>query len=333
MLISASFTAPSQLAAAPYIPSIGATGAGGVSSFAYNGTIAHTVLRRTSDPADGEQLPIPMPLRYKERSFKWRDLPHPFAQRHAPSVDGVDIFRSSASVLRTLVADHVVQGRIIFPGAGYLEMARAVATAGTALRAVFFLQPLAIETPGLLVECVVRDGGFEARSGIDEDGFLVETAMHCSGSLALSDGWQRTDLVSTRARLCAHAEDTGALYDGFHAIGLQYGPGYRTLAQAWSGAADALAQLQVRTMQQGTQVHPGDLDDAQCASVLASRMDGETRLPFAVDDAKLECTPGQLWAVRRITTALSALPPQPPHASTCPRDSMLVPRARKWLIL
>ena len=33
----------------------------------------------------------------------------------------------------------VVHGRIIFPGAGYLETARAAATSGSALRGVFFL--------------------------------------------------------------------------------------------------------------------------------------------------------------------------------------------------
>ena len=52
-----------------------------------------------------------------------------------------------------LLADHVVAGRIVFPGAGYLEMARAAgAAAGESvespgLHAVFFLQPLVLEEP------------------------------------------------------------------------------------------------------------------------------------------------------------------------------------------
>ena len=94
--------------------------------------------------------------------------------------------------------------------------------------------------------------------------------------------------------------DVRALYDGFDAAGLQYGPGYRTLVQAWGGAINALARLRARSTHEGTQVHPADLDDALCTSaiVASSRGDGETRLPFAVDDALLRGAPGELWAVR-----------------------------------
>jgi hypothetical protein len=50
----------------------------------------------------------------------------------------------------------------------------------------------------------------------------------------------------------------------------------------------------------GTHVHPADLDDALCTSaIIASNGGGETRLPFALDDALLQGAPGELWAVRR----------------------------------
>ena len=108
------------------------------------------------------------------------------------------------------------------------------------------------------------------------------------------------------ARSCkrggAHAVDVSAVYAGFDAAGLQYGPGYRTLAQAWGGASTAAAaRLRTRTSQHGTQVHPADLDDALCVSALASGggSAGKTRLPFAVDGALLQGAPGALWAVRR----------------------------------
>ena len=61
-----------------------------------------------------------------------------------------------------------------------------------------------------------------------------------------------------------HIADVGGLYDGYHAVGLEYGPGYRTLVQAWGGASDAAARLRARATRQGTQVHPADLDDALC---------------------------------------------------------------------
>ena len=130
--------------------------------------------------------------------------------------------------------------------------------------------------------------------------------MHCSGAIATDAVWLRVEYASLRTR--SHAADVGALYDGFDAVGLQYGPGYRTLLNAWGGASDALARLRARSTREGKQVHPAHLDDALCTSAAMTASNGgcETRLPFAVDDALLQGAPGELWAVRsRISSALS----------------------------
>ena len=81
---------------------------------------------------------------------------------------------------------------------------------------------------------------------------------------------------------------------------MQYGPGYRTLANAWVGGGSAAARLQSRSTHEGTQVHPADLDDALCVGALVASGDDETRLPFAVDDALLQGAPAELWAVRAL---------------------------------
>merc|ERR1712139_618733 len=106
--------------------------------------------------------------------------------------------------------------------------------------------------------------------------------VHCSGATASGTTSQRIDHASLRTS--SHAADVGALYDGFDAVGLQYGPGYRTLVQVWGGGSTALARLRARSTHEGTQVHPADLDDALCTSgvIASSGRDGETRLPFAV---------------------------------------------------
>jgi len=231
---------------------------------------------------------------------------HPFAQRRlAPTADGANVFWSSPASFIHLVANHVVQGRIIFPGAGYLEMACAAATSGAAaLHGVFFLQPLAVEVSGLLVECSAVEGRFEVRSG-EEGASMADATVHCSGGVGVNQVWQSIDHALVRDSLCAHDADIGALYCGFDAVGLQYGPGYRTLVQAWSGSVGdaAAARLHARSGQQGTQVHPADLDDALCVGVLMSRGGSggtgaeETRLPFAVDAAQLQGAGGQMWAV------------------------------------
>ena len=271
-----------QLAAA-----VTGAGSGGVSSFGYAGTIAHAVQRRA---VAAEELALfQLPLAYCRHGFAWREPPHPFAQRRLASSDGATaVFRSpAAGALHALVADHVVSGRVVFPGAGYLEMARAGGAA--TLRGVYFVEPLAIEAADLLVECSVVDGRFEVRSGA-ADAMDDDATVHCSGATGIDATWQHVEHASLRTSVPC-AADVGTLYDGFHAVGLQYGPGYRTLVQAWGGRRTALARLRTRLTLEGTrtQVHPADLDDALCTSAVigSSGGDSETRLPFAVDEALL----------------------------------------------
>ena len=167
------------------------------------------------------------------------------------------------------------------------------------LRGVFFLQPLAVEAAGLQVECALADGRFEVRSG-ESDGATADVAVHCSGNLAAGGERQRIDHASARCVSGARGAAVGALYDGFDAAGLQYGPGYRTLRQAWGGGEGATARLGARSTHEGTAVHPADLDDGLCLGALVPSEgsgEGGTRLPFAVDEAALRGVAGALWAV------------------------------------
>jgi 3-oxoacyl-(acyl-carrier-protein) synthase/acyl carrier protein len=250
-----------------------------------------------ADPAGGGvgALPTTPNMVYRRLELGWCGPRHPFAYRNQPlSCNGDVIVRSpTVGLLHAVVADHIVQGRVIFPGAGYLEMARA--TGAMALHGIYFLQPLAIEGGSLFVECALSDGRFEVRSGANET--IKSATVHCSGEVAGACGWWRID--HTPVRVCPHAADVALLYDGFDVVGLQYGPGYRTLLKAWGGGSNALARLGARLTQEGTQVHPADLDDAFCTSAaIAMGGGGETRLPFAVDDAQLQGALGKLWAVR-----------------------------------
>ena len=65
------------------------------------------------------------------------------------------------------------------------------------MRSVYFLRPLAVEVPGLLVECAVLDGRFEVRSG--EADAIEGATVHCSGATAGDNIWQRVDHASLRA--------------------------------------------------------------------------------------------------------------------------------------
>ena len=312
-----------QLSSLPVHLGRASTQKGGVSSFGLNGTIAHAVLAwkevravdswgasrkvtATRSQMDAgsvtHQVPPSSSLAYRRRAFPWLSPSHPFLQHCVAESEVAITFQSSTARFAMLVANHIVHGQVLMPAAGYLEMARASAS-GSALRGVFFLQPLAIQTTEVLVECSVADGRFEVRSG--EADALADVGVHCSGTVATGGGWRRVKHASVRTSSCAYAASVGTLYDGFYATqDLQYGPGYRTLAQAWGGESDAVTRLRARATREATEVHPADLDDALCTSYLImSSGGGETRLPFAVDDAQLQGALGKLWAVRHPAAA------------------------------
>jgi hypothetical protein len=255
-------------------------------------------------------------LTYQRLSFWWQPDGHPFLQRAIRTPEPSLTYRFDAGVgcCLSLVSDHIVHGRIIFPGAAYLELARAAACSAPTqalLKETFFLKPLAVESSHLVVECMVASGRFEVRSQIDPGGFPVtcDSPLHCTGAYTIKG--EQVALVGdpawTRCTICALAAHTQSLYDHFSATGLQYGPGYRTLAQAWCGLGSATTQLHARPTQQGTHVHPADLDDALCASALvfsdrtarsSAPIESAAHLPFALDCAMLHREQTVLWAVR-----------------------------------
>merc|ERR1711938_191244 len=111
------------------------------------------------------------------------------------------------------------------------------------------------------------------------------------GAAAEADAWWAVEAGSAQRR-CATAAYAGAFYSALAAVGLAYGPAFRTVEAAWAGDGEAASRLRRRAALQGTQVHPADLDGAlQASSLLARGGGGEgggaTRLPFAVDAARL----------------------------------------------
>jgi hypothetical protein len=237
----------------------------------------------------------------------WLEHAHPFARQCLETSHAGHFCSHLAGIaLACLVADHVILGRVIFPGAGYLEIGKAIASHGGTtqenLAQIFFVQPLAVEVAGLHMECAMANSRLEVRSGTlsGNAATLDDTAVHCVANITAQDDWQRIEQASAHSDMCTSVVGLDLLYNSFSSVGWQYGPCFRTLAQAWGSSERATARLRARATHEGTAVHPADLDDGLCMAAMASSGDGdgETRLPFAVDEARLQGGGGELWAVR-----------------------------------
>ena len=250
------------------------------------------------------------------------------------SHDRAAAFRApAAGALVGLVAEHVVQGRVLVPGVTHIELARAACCAGAdapddgaRLRGVIFVLPLALDGEGGVtrshkLEYVLdneRGGTFEVRSGAAAAGAAGALA-HCTGAArpaaAAALAWEAGAAAARRGG-CERAVGARAQYDGFDAAGLEYGPVYRALERAHAAgdaAADgatgvarrgAAARLRSTARPRGVAVHPAELDGAlQLGGALAPvgpAADGATatRLPFGVDESLVRRGADEAWAAR-----------------------------------
>ena len=289
-------------------PLTAAAKAAGVSSFGYSGTIAHAIvgMRECTPPLNQRATPQ---LVYEQRSFPWREASHPFAQVLQPASEAGSasmVYHSRVhGALRLLVAEHVVQGRTIFPAAGYLEMAHAASLAATRstpakLCGVFFLLPLALSEASADAIVAIELTPFESFE-VSSTSASGDAEVHSSGSLAPA-GKQLMEGLSSfeqMRKICTDGVAKKEFYELLDKSGLNYGPAFRAVESVWttSGCIPRVATLRSRKLRQGTNVHPADLDGALQLSVANLAPDNTgTRLPFAVDDAHLLGHAGSLSA-------------------------------------
>ncbi|MFB7270936.1 type I polyketide synthase [Streptomyces sp. NPDC056244] len=210
------------------------------------------------------------------------------------------------------LADHVVNGMVLFPGTGFVELAvRAAAQAGCDR-----VEELVLTTPLILA----HDDAAEIQisiGGADDNGHRelrchsrpsgVQDAiwtLHASGRIGREEYVVDFD-ASVWPPEGATAVDTATveeLYDRFFRKGLRYGPAFRGLSAAWRRGGEIYAEVtlpQYAGDADGYGVHPALFDSVLHSTVFAGPEDtSRGLLPFAWSGVSVHATGASALRVR-----------------------------------
>ncbi|WP_129837867.1 non-ribosomal peptide synthetase/type I polyketide synthase [Streptomyces sp. RFCAC02] len=283
-----------------------------------------------------EGAPVPLPRYPWRRDRYWTESPavarvrlgrldHPLLGRR---VDGAEpVWESTLDPERLpYLSDHRMQGNVLFPAAGYIEMAAqavraltgdagAAALAGVELRKALFLpedQPRTVQLAfssgtAAFTIATVRD---PAAGGV------VEPAVHATGVVRAGqrrNGAPPLDTGAVRAR-CARRLTGPAAYEALAALGYHYGPAFQGIEEVWIGPGEALARIRppesLAGDAAGHHAHPVLLDScfqtlltpALLADGASGAGEGGIRLPLSIGEVRLAPVGDRaLWAHAVIT--------------------------------
>jgi acyl transferase domain-containing protein len=198
------------------------------------------------------------------------------------------------------LADHRIFGKPVFPAAGYLDMAMVAGesvlkTSQLVLEDVLILQPLVLDAGTRIVQLILRpESGslaysfqiFSIEPNSHDDPVILE---HASGKVGpCSDNATANCSLDGLTTDMEHELTPKELYRQFEAIGLEYGPSFRTIEHLQSRAGDVLARVRLNGTPTADEakcfVHPALLDG--CLQTLGAALPGvsvtDTYLPVGV---------------------------------------------------
>ncbi|MFD0272687.1 amino acid adenylation domain-containing protein [Kitasatospora sp. NPDC127111] len=292
--------------------------------------------------------PVPLPRYPFRRERHWVEprpvelvrqgrQDHPLLGRRLAGAEPAWEARLDAEALPYL-EDHRIQGRVLFPAAGYLEMAvqavRALtggtdaALTGIELRKALFLPDDGTRAVRLTLSAengvfTITTGNDEIAAGNDEIAAgNGSRAVHATGTVRPSQRRRRPghrlDVDAVRDRAARHLAGPDC-YAALAALGYHYGPAFQGIHEVWIGPGEALAVVRptaaIAGQGAGHQVHPV-LMDAFFQTLLTPQLladgpagagpDGAAgtgiKLPLAVDEVRLEAVGERpLWVHATVT--------------------------------
>ena len=266
----------------------------------------------------------PLPLYRFQRESYWFESPVANASRLGVGADGHPLlerriashnptWESSLNVgILPYIPDHIVDGVVLFPGAGYIEAVlamhhRLTEADASVLTDIAFQRALIVdgdEEPVISVSLDEVSQRFQVHSRVG--GADDKWTAHATGVVStVSPGPSETvDLDAVRER-CAEFVDVDDIYDALESRGLVYGDHFRRMTALSRGEKEALARIELHP-EPGRHVdnyrlHPTLLDG--CFQSLISLLSadhggGSTFVPVAIDRLVLRKSPKPgFWSV------------------------------------
>jgi mycoketide-CoA synthase len=238
-----------------------------------------------------------------------------------PASGGVVLTGRLSPSLQGWLADHAVSGTVVFPGAGFVELAiRAGDEVGCST-----VDELTLQAPLMLP---VTDSGFGSVAvqvvvGVGEESGQRSVAIfsrvdadsgwvcHAEGALSSTPVEPNADL-SVWPPAGAVAVDATDGYEKLAARGYAYGPAFRGLTATWVRGDEVFAEVRLPDAAGGVSgfgVHPALLDAAMHSMVIDHRAVDETDvvLPFAWQGVSLHAAGASAVRARIAPAGLSAV--------------------------
>ncbi|WP_329172792.1 non-ribosomal peptide synthetase/type I polyketide synthase [Streptomyces sp. NBC_01477] len=214
------------------------------------------------------------------------------------------------------LADHRIQGRTLFPAAGYVEMAYQALHAltggtdaglgGIELRKALFLPDDAPRRVQLSLSA--ESSSFTVASGGDA------SAVHARGTVRSGSPAARVPALDREAITARGGQPLSATacYDLLSALGYDYGPAFQGIAEVWRAPGEALALIRPPASAgegaAGHHVHPVLLDSCFQTLLVAGLPAADTAagggmlLPLTIDELRTDPVgAGPLWAHATVT--------------------------------
>ncbi|MEU6593911.1 type I polyketide synthase [Streptomyces sp. NPDC046881] len=239
---------------------------------------------------------------------------HPFLGASTPLPESGGVLATGLLSVRThpWLAEHVVAGTVLVPGAALVEMVvRAGDEAGAAA-----VEELVIEAPlvlpasgGVRVQVVV--GGVEdgrrsvgVYSAAQDAGPGTPWVRHVTGALAEQSPTAVSYDFGSWPPAGAEPVALEGFYDARRAAGLEYGPAFQGLRSVWTKGQEVYAEVALPEglTAEGFGLHPALLDAALHIGSLCggSSQDTGVRLPFAWNDVALHASGATALRVRAV---------------------------------